>query len=201
MKTMKLKENGKKLMVVGGFIFFGGAGMVTVGSIIDHGEKKVMRYEELFQKEKILMEKRNAKECARLAAEEAKDSALAKQISRMDKKEFAKFKAEADAKVSKEAIEEAKTLKKEAENTVAQMKLESSRRVMDMESECARKVEEATEKYMEAKKKADDIERMFTNKDEVLRAQRTLEKLTKKKAEEERDYSELIEKLEDLLDD
>lgn len=201
MKTVRLKENGKKLMAVGGTIFFGGFGMFTVAGIVERSEKKIMRQEELFQREKKLMEERNAKECARLAAEEAKNNALASQIAVMDKKEFAKFKADADAKASKEAIEQAKTIRKEAEEIVSKMKLECSRRIIDMEADCAKKVEDATEKYMDARKKADDIEKLFNNKDEILRAQKKLEKLAKKKSEEERDYSELIEKLEDLFDE
>ena len=70
---------------------------------------------------------------------------------------------------------------------------------MEIENDCSTKVKEATDKYYEMKKKYDELNALFKEKDDVLDAKKSLEKLAEKKKDTNKEMQDVAESISKLL--
>lgn len=178
MNTKILRKVGYILIGTGITLFLGGVGCCTFANVIDLDKHTLQVSKE---KEDIELETK------RIESQMSKD--LQEKIHNMDPDTFAKYKAEKEAKLSKEA-----------ELKVIQTKNECADKINEIRLECERKVSDAKEtadKYIE---KYNNLEKLFVNKDEILAAKESIKKATmqSEKAKEATDKARtLVIKLDD----
>lgn len=192
MNTQLIKEIGSKLMLIGAVTFFGGFGLRMTGSTIEYGEKRQFAKEEMKLAEAESIRNREARDQQNHDISAKKDELWLRRIEKMNNSEFAKYAAEAKAKVNDEVIRKAK-------NDISKKELECTSKIMEIENDCSTKVKEAADKYYEMKKKYDELNALFKEKDDVLDAKKSLEKLAEKKKDTNKEMQDVAESISKLL--
>lgn len=172
MDTNKILKVGHVLMAVGGSIFSGGVGLCLTARIIDRRSAKAIA-----EQSKLDISVESAKRKALLeeeaiSAQAEKDRIYSEKLSKMDKNQFAKHHAEANAKASEDAIFKAKQMVSDAEKKLA-----------EAEQACTQKITEAIKSQTDAERKYNELLKEYKNRDEVLEAKKKLDDLAKAKSE------------------
>nr|WP_296955164.1 hypothetical protein [uncultured Mediterraneibacter sp.] len=201
MRTERIKEIGKWMMIVGGTIFTAGAGGYSVANYIESREHRKIHEVELHKiDEEEALKQHKLKEEAITAAKE-KDRLYTEKIKNMDSKAFARFHAENVAKADAVVREEAENVKKASEAEIVKVRLECKEEINKIREECLKKIEEADKKRDDAVAKYEAIDTLFTNKDKVLSAKKALDKAVKKNKEAKDNQEELLKSIKDFLED
>ena len=201
MRTERIKEIGKWMMIVGGTIFTAGAGGYSVANYIESREHRKVHEAELHKiDEEEAIKQHKLKEEAITAAKE-KDRLYTEKIKNMDSKAFARFHAENVAKADAVVREEAENVKKASEAEIVKIRLECKEEINKIREECLKKIEEADKKRDDAVAKYEAIDTLFTNKDKVLSAKEALDKAVKKNKEAKDNQEELLKSIKDFLED
>ncbi len=182
--TTTVKEIGKAMMIIGGAIFGVGFSATSVCWLIEYKAAKNEHKLDLLTEETKALEKKHCLEAERIIAETKKDDILAEKIAAMDKKEFAKYQAEATAKASEEAIAKANDILAKANNDISAMKLE-----------CSEKVSKAVQEANEATTKYNNLLSEYKNRDEVLKAKKEIDNFLKASESQKETLSDLKTKL------
>lgn len=198
--TTEIKEISKWMMVVGAGIFTCGAGLNLTCNHLEKKEAKAIHNKKMMEIEETeLVEMRHLEEEA-TRAKTAKDNLYSEKLRTMDQETFAKFHAENVAKANKDILDEAERIKKEANATVVSTKLECNEKIDILRAECLSKIEEANKKRDEAIEKYNAIDKLFYNRNEVLKAKEALDAAVKKDQKAKDDKEELLKSLKDILD-
>lgn len=196
---MKAKEVGNVLMIVGASAFAAGLGINITSDLVErHNRNKVLKIEKQNEAIRFEKEEHDSIILKNRAAAEREDLYKQKLLSMSDK-EFAKHHAEATAKASTEALEEANRIKKNSEIAINTTKLECSDKIAEIQKICTERVEKAAALQAEAEKKYNDIDKLFYNRKEVLEARDELRNLIKKESKTSDDKEEILKRIERLL--
>lgn len=199
MNTEMFKKVGGYLMIAGGTIFTAGFGMHFVARRV---EKAALKKDTDAQLAAIEIKKsldHAELEKERKLAQIEKDREYTKRLQSMNQTEFAKFRAEATARANEEALAKADDIRREAEAKVAKMKMELTDTITKLREECADKIAKAEKKRDEAVEKYEAIDRLFTNKNDILRAKEQLEKVARAQETQKEKKEELINSINNLL--
>lgn len=192
MNTQLIKEIGSKLMLIGAVTFFGGFGLRMTGATIEYGECRQFAREEKRFAEAESVANEELREQERHSIDMEKDKVWINKINHMNDKEFAKYYAEYEAKANNDVINKAK-------NDISLKELECNTKMMEIENDCSAKVKDATNKYYEMKKKYDDLNSLFKEKDDILDAKESLEKLEAKKKSTDKEMKDVADRISKLL--
>ncbi len=199
MNTETFKKVGGYLMIVGGTLFTAGFGMHFISRRVEKSELKKAT-EEACARIDIEKAERNAElEKERKIAQIEKDRAFTARLNEMDKDAFAKYRADATARANDEVLAKAENIRREAESKVAKMKMELSDTITKLRNECYEKVTAAEKKRDEAVEKYEAIDKLFTNKNDILKAKEQLEEIAEKQEKQKATKEELLNSINDLL--
>lgn len=191
MNTQLMREIGRKMMLVGGVIFTGGFGIECVCYICDkHDAKAVIAKESAEKKAKLELD---VLEAEKLAKEEAanKDMAMTARLQTMDQDAFAKYRAELTTKANADVISKAERMVSEADAKIVDIRLECEEKINSVKAECLARIDKANRTKDEAVKKYEAIQKLFTNRDEVLEAKKALDAAKKANKEKQEALSKI----------
>lgn len=199
MNTEKIAMIGRDMMMVGAAAFLGGLGICGVCTGIDnHKYNKIRKREALILEEKRRDELNVAKKLEAEAVAE-REKAYSFRLQNMSDKDFAKHHAECVAKANDEVIKTADRKVQDMRSELTQVKLDCTDKIAKANADCLAKVEKAQKEAEEARKRYDEIDKLFTNKNDILRAKAELERLTRREQDSKEDKDELLNKLEKML--
>lgn len=199
MTIENIKNVGVAAMLIGGTLFTGGLGTILVCDGIECHRKELER-QELVQQAK---EEADAKKLqlsvsskeAELRTKERREALF----NEMDADAYAEFLAKENAKASEEAIAKANAIRANAEAELSKVRLECTDKITSMSTEYSAKVLAAENAKNEAIAKYNEINSLFTNRDEILKVKREIEELKKASSNANATSEELNKKLSSLV--
>lgn len=199
MNTETFKTVGRYMMIAGGTLFLGGFGMDFFARRADKAKLKAETDAEI-SRIKIERAKTDAELNEQSRRQRLEEQALLTERMRlMDKDTFARYQAEATAKASADALAKANDIRRDAESKVAAMKIEMQETITKLRDECAEKISKAEAKRDEAVEKYEAIDRLFTNKNDILKAKEKLEKIAAASEKQKETKNEIIESINSLF--
>lgn len=194
-----IKTVGKWMMIVGGSMFTCGAGLTFTCNIIERSELKKAFLEEKIEMDKKALIERIELDKDAVKAKTAADELYAAKLSAMDEVEFAKFHAERIAKANADVLARAEHMTKEADAKIVDIQIRCNDKIDSIQADCLSKIEKANKLRDEAVEKYEAIDKLFTNKKEILNAKAKLDSVLEASKKQKDDKEELLKQLTDIL--
>lgn len=198
MNTTVLKEASKYLMIGGATIFTCGFGMNFACNMVEKKELRLAHYERTNRLQEEATAKKALLEQDALVAATERDKEYTKKLMNMNQTDFAKFHAAETAKANDDVLLKAESIRKKAEAEVVHVKMECTDTIEAIKAECLAKIAEANKKRDEALEKYNQIDSLFTNKNDILRAKEALEAAARKDEKLKSDKEDLMNAIKEL---
>ena len=192
------KTISKYLTIFGGTMLASGLGLGWATGYLERKDLRMISEEKRLEDERI--KKLDILEKKKLAEEAAaeREHIMAEKLSAMNQEEFEKFHAEAIAKANMETIEKANQIKREAEASMIKAQISAAEQINDIRTDCLKKIEAAEKRAAEAEEKYAAIDKLFSNKNDILRAKKELDEYREQKQASEDAAKALAAKLSSI---
>ncbi len=200
MNTAVLKEASKYLMIGGATLFTCGFGLNFACNMVEKKELKLAHYDRANKISEEAAAKRAVLEQEALAAATEKDKEYTKKLMNMNQTEFAKFHAAETASANADVLANAEAIRKKADADIVSIKMQCQDAIDKIKAECLAKIEDANSKRDEAIEKYEQIDSLFTNKKEILKAKEALEEAARKDAKIKSDKEDLMKAIKELTE-
>ena len=199
MDTLKIKEIGKWMMLIGASVFGMGAGTYYVGNRIERKEALKKHRENLYKIEEDEKLKQEKIKEELLSADAEGKRLYSEKLKNMDQTAFAKFHADKVAVANENVLADAEHEKNKAKAEIVQIRLECRDEINKIKEQCLKRIEDAEEQKDAAIEKYEAIDTLLTNKDEILKAKKVLEEAIEKDEKAKTDRQELLESIKTIL--